>query len=47
MIWTNEQIELLTTLWSQGKTASVIAEFLGNDITKNAVIGKAHRTLIS
>ena len=43
MIWTDEQIELLKTLWSQGKPASEIALVLGCDVTRNAVIGKSHR----
>ncbi|MEA2782597.1 MAG: GcrA cell cycle regulator [Rhodospirillaceae bacterium] len=42
MEWTNERIEELRRLWTQGQTASRIAELLGG-ITRNAVIGKAHR----
>jgi len=42
MEWTNERVEELRRLWSQGQTASRIAELLGG-ITRNAVIGKAHR----
>jgi GcrA cell cycle regulator len=42
MEWTNERVEELRRLWGQGQTASRIAELLGG-ITRNAVIGKAHR----
>jgi GcrA cell cycle regulator len=42
MSWTDERIERLTTLWTQGMTASQIAEELGG-VSRNAVIGKAHR----
>ncbi|HEX8401279.1 MAG TPA: GcrA family cell cycle regulator [Allosphingosinicella sp.] len=42
MSWTDERIERLKELWSQGMTASQIAEELGT-ISRNAVIGKAHR----
>lgn len=40
--WTDERIDRLRELWSQGKTASHIAEELGG-VSRNAVIGKAHR----
>jgi GcrA cell cycle regulator len=36
-------MELLTRLWLAGETARVIAEELGGGVTRNAVIGKAHR----
>ena len=39
--WPAERSELLKQLWNQNLSAWVIAEQLG--ITKNAVIGKAHR----
>src|SRR5271167_1058400 len=42
MDWSNERVEELRRLWGQGQTASRIAELLGG-ITRNAVIGKAHR----
>ncbi|MEI6987282.1 MAG: GcrA family cell cycle regulator [Rhodospirillaceae bacterium] len=42
MSWSDEQIEVLKTLWGEGKPASEIAEILGNT-SSNAVIGKAHR----
>jgi GcrA cell cycle regulator len=42
MSWTEERIEKLKSLWTQGMTASQIAEELGG-VSRNAVIGKAHR----
>jgi GcrA cell cycle regulator len=42
MSWTDERIEQLRDLWNDGASASDIAEVLG-DVTRNAVIGKAHR----
>lgn len=43
MGWTKERISMLKDLWSQGRTARQIAAILGEDITRNAVIGKIHR----
>jgi len=43
MAWTDETIETLKQLWEQGRSASKIAEELGEGISRNAVIGKAHR----
>lgn len=43
MSWTDERIELLRKSWESGMTASQIAEVLGEGISRNAVIGKAHR----
>lgn len=45
--WTNERVELLTKLWCEGKTAKEIATVLGEGLTRNAVIGKAHRLKLS
>jgi GcrA cell cycle regulator len=42
MSWTDERIDRLKQLWSQGMTASQIADELGG-VSRNAVIGKAHR----
>ncbi|MBX3561506.1 MAG: GcrA cell cycle regulator [Sphingomonas sp.] len=42
MSWTDERIDRLKELWSQGVTASQIADELGG-VSRNAVIGKAHR----
>lgn len=39
--WTDERIEQLKKLWDQGLSASVIGKQLG--VSKNAVVGKAHR----
>jgi GcrA cell cycle regulator len=46
MSWTDERIELLKKLWSDGLSASRIAAELGG-ITRNAVIGKVHRLGLS
>ena len=43
MAWTEEKTEQLKKLWAEGHTASQIARMLGEDISRNAVIGKAHR----
>ena len=43
MAWTDEKTEQLKKLWAEGHTASQIARMLGDDISRNAVIGKAHR----
>ncbi|MFZ5721581.1 MAG: GcrA family cell cycle regulator [Pseudomonadota bacterium] len=40
--WTDDRIEILTKLWRDGRSASAIARELGG-VTRNAVIGKAHR----
>ncbi len=42
MSWTDERIDRLKALWTEGNTASQIAEALGG-VSRNAVIGKAHR----
>ncbi len=42
MAWTDERVESLKKLWSEGLSASQIAGRLG-DVTRNAVIGKVHR----
>jgi hypothetical protein len=41
--WDEPRMELLTRLWLAGETARMIAEQLGGGVTRNAVIGKAHR----
>ena len=46
MSWTEEKVNLLKKLWGSGKTASQIAEIIGG-ISRNAVIGKAHRLNLS
>jgi GcrA cell cycle regulator len=47
MGWTDERVTLLKQLWGEGKTAAEIAKVLGDGITRNAVIGKAHRLKLS
>lgn len=42
MSWTDERVALLTKYWAEGHSASKIAELMGG-LTRNAVIGKAHR----
>ena len=42
MSWTPEKVGKLKKLWGNGNTASQIANIIG-DVTRNAVIGKAHR----
>ena len=42
MSWTQDREQKLKELWEKGHTASEIAKILGG-ITRNAVIGKAHR----
>ena len=46
MSWTDEKVEKLRELWGKGKTASQIAQIIGG-ISRNAVIGKAHRLNLS
>ncbi|MFL5021733.1 MAG: GcrA family cell cycle regulator [Microvirga sp.] len=41
--WDKQRMEVLTRLWLAGATARMIAEKLGGGVTRNAVIGKAHR----
>ena len=42
MSWTEQKVQKLKELWTNGHTASEIAGMLG-ETTRNAVIGKAHR----
>lgn len=44
--WTDERVDQLKKLWSDGFSASQIAAELGG-ITRNAVIGKVHRLGLS
>lgn len=46
MAWTEERVELLKKLWTEGLSASQIARTMG-DVTRNAVIGKVHRLGLS
>ncbi len=43
MSWTDERIEILRKSWEGGMSASQIADLLAEGLTRNAVIGKAHR----
>src|SRR5690606_38197496 len=44
--WSDERVELLRKLWTEGLSASQIAAELGG-VTRNAVIGKVHRLGLS
>lgn len=47
MSWTDERIATLKKMWKEGKSAADIAKTLGKGVTRNAVIGKAHRMGLS
>ena len=46
MSWNDEKVNKLRELWGKSHTASQIAEIIGG-ISRNAVIGKAHRLNLS
>ena len=46
MSWTEDKVGKLKELWGKGKTASQIAAIIGG-VSRNAVIGKAHRLNLS
>jgi len=46
MSWNEEKVSKLKELWGKGNTASQIAGIIGG-ISRNAVIGKAHRLNLS
>ena len=46
MSWNEEKVDKLKKLWGKSHTASQIAEIIGG-ISRNAVIGKAHRLNLS
>ena len=46
MAWTDDRVETLKRMWSEGASASQIAKELGG-VTRNAVIGKVHRLGLS
>ena len=46
MSWDEAKITKLKELWGKGNTASQIAEIIGG-VSRNAVIGKAHRLNLS
>jgi GcrA cell cycle regulator len=43
LTWTKERIERLKELWTEGLSASQIAAELGEGVSRNSVLGKAHR----
>ncbi|HEY7991251.1 MAG TPA: GcrA family cell cycle regulator [Stellaceae bacterium] len=44
-IWTNDLVNQLSALWQQGLSTAEIGRKLG--ISKNAVVGKAHRLMLT
>ena len=46
MSWTEDKVNKLKDLWGKGNTASEIAQIIGG-VSRNAVIGKAHRLNLS
>lgn len=46
MSWTDDRVDILKKLWGEGRSAAEIAKELGG-VTRNAVIGKAHRLKLS
>ena len=46
MSWTEEKVDKLKELWGKENTAIKIAELIGG-VSRNAVIGKAHRLNLS
>jgi GcrA cell cycle regulator len=47
MSWTDERVATLKNMWKDGASAADIAKTLGKGVTRNAVIGKAHRMGLS
>ncbi|MBQ9272027.1 MAG: global cell cycle regulator GcrA-like protein [Alphaproteobacteria bacterium] len=45
MGWSEESVEKLRQMWSEGLTANEIAKKLG--VTKNAIVGKVHRLCLT
>ena len=41
MAWTEEMVEGLQQMWTEGLTANEIAKRLG--VSKNSIVGKVHR----
>ena len=46
-VWTEDRTARLKTLWSQGWSAQRIADTLGEEVTRSAVLGKVHRMKLS
>jgi len=47
MSWTDDRVATLKKMWKEGHSAADIAKTLGKGVTRNAVIGKAHRMGLS
>jgi GcrA cell cycle regulator len=47
MSWTEQQIQMLKEMWGHGFSASEIAGRIGGGLSRNAIIGKAHRLKLS
>jgi len=47
MSWTDDRVAMLKKMWKDGHSAADIAKALGKGVTRNAVIGKAHRMGLS
>jgi GcrA cell cycle regulator len=47
MAWTDQRVETLKKLWTEGLSASQIAKEMGEGVTRNAIIGKVHRLKLS
>lgn len=45
--WTPDRIEIIKARWAAGHSATQISMELGNNISRNAVIGKIHRLGLS
>ena len=45
MAWTDEMVDKLRQMWTEGKTATEIAKELG--VTKNSIVGKVHRLCLT
>lgn len=45
-VWTDDRVELLTSMWGRGYSGTQIAVELGG-VTRNAVVGKVHRLGLS
>ncbi len=46
-LWTDDRVGMLRSLWKEGHSARQIAMRIGSGISRNAVIGKAHRLGLS
>lgn len=46
-VWTEDRIARLKLLWPLGRSAQRIADALGEDVTRSAVLGKVHRMKLS